>query len=136
MARRRRRSALVDVVAIVSRAREAARAALNGLRAEIRKTRVQLEKLMESERSFRSELFGGAGPGRSRSAGRSSGAARTAKPRRKGPPRADTFFKKLPSTFTIENVRKVAGRLAGISLAQWSRAKKVRKVGKGYQKVG
>jgi hypothetical protein len=129
--RRRRRSGLLDVVAIVSRARGAAREALNGLRAEIRKTRAMLEKLMESERSFRADLLGGAGLG----PGRAPTAARPAKPRRKGPPKADRFFKRLPKSFTIEDLRKVAGRLSGVSIAQWSRAKRVKRVGKQYRKV-
>jgi hypothetical protein len=57
------------------------------------------------------------------------------KPRRKGPPKADTFFKKLPKEFTIDHVRKVAGKASAISLAQWARAKKTRKTASGYQKV-
>jgi hypothetical protein len=32
-------------------------------------------------------------------------------------------------------VRKVAGRLAGISIAQWARAKKIAKTATGYVKV-
>jgi hypothetical protein len=130
--RRRRRSGLVDVLAIVSRAREAAKEALSGLRVEIKRTRAMLEKLMESERSFRSELFGGAGPG----SGRTPRAAQRARPRRKGPPKADRFFERLPKMFTLDDVRKVAGRLSGVSIAQWSRAKRVKKVGKEYQKTG
>jgi hypothetical protein len=55
--------------------------------------------------------------------------------RRKGPPKADTFFKKLPKEFTIDHVRKVAGKASAISLAQWARAKKIRKTASGYQKV-
>jgi hypothetical protein len=45
------------------------------------------------------------------------------KPRTKGPPKADTYFKKLPKAFTIDDVRKVAGKALAISLAQWARAK-------------
>jgi hypothetical protein len=41
----------------------------------------------------------------------------------------------LPNTFGLDEVRKLAGRKAGISLAQWSRAKRIRKVGEKYQKV-
>ena len=72
------------------------------------------------ERNFRSDLFGTGGPRR---------------PRRKGPPKADAFFKKLPKVFTIDQVRKLAGRATGVSLAQWARAKKVKKTASGYEKV-
>jgi len=51
------------------------------------------------------------------------------------PPKADKFLAKLPAKSTIDDVRKVAGRAAPISLAQWARAKKVKKVAGGYQKV-
>jgi hypothetical protein len=57
------------------------------------------------------------------------------KPRRRGPAKADKFLAKLPTKFTIEDVRKVAGKAAAISLAQWSRAKKVKKTAVGYQKA-
>jgi hypothetical protein len=145
MARRRgRRSGLqklgADVLGLVASAREASRAALQELRREISVTRRFLEKLMAEERSFRSELFGGGGPGRPRGGGKKVGrpAGRTAaarKPRRKGPPKADTYFKKLPGKFTIDDVRKLAGKSTGISLAQWARAKKIKKTASGYQKV-
>jgi DNA primase catalytic subunit len=91
------------------------------------------------------DLFGTGGPGRPRGAGQSrkrgrpagrKTVARKAKPRRKGPPKADNFLAKLPAKFTIDDVRKVAGKKAtAISLAQWARAKKVKKVAGGYQKV-
>jgi hypothetical protein len=92
------------------------------------------------ERNFRSDLFGTGGPGRPRGGGKKVGrpAGRKAaarKPRRKGPPKADTFFKKLPKVFTIDQVRKLAGRATGVSLAQWARAKKVKKTASGYEKV-
>jgi hypothetical protein len=41
----------------------------------------------------------------------------------------------LPKEFTIDHVRKVAGKASAISLAQWARAKKIRKTASGYQKV-
>jgi hypothetical protein len=62
-------------------------------------------------------------------------AAKSATVRRKGPPKADRYFKMLPGTFTIEHVRKLAGRATGVSLAQWARAKKVKKTANGYQKT-
>jgi hypothetical protein len=106
MARQKgRRSGLqklgADVLGLVASAREASRAALQELRREISVTRRFLEKLMAKERSFRSELFGGGGLGRPRGGGKKVGrpAVRTAaarKPRRKGPPKADAYFKKLP----------------------------------------
>ena len=61
--------------------------------------------------------------------------ARKAQPRRKGPAKADNFLAKLPAKFTIDDVRKVAGKATGISLAQWARSKKVKKTATGYQKV-
>jgi len=146
MARQKgRRSGLqklgADVLGLVASAREASRAALQELRREISVTRGFLEKLMAEERSFRSELFGGGGPGRPRGGGKkvgrpAGGTAATRKPRRKGPPKADTYFKKLPKAFTIDHVRKVAGKASAISLAQWSRAKKIKKTASGYEKVG
>jgi hypothetical protein len=97
-----------------------------------------LEALIAEERSFRLDLFGTAAPGRQRSVGRPAGkriAGKRPKPRRKGPPKADKFFAELPGKFTIDDVRKLAGRATGVSLAQWARAKKVRKTASGYQKV-
>jgi hypothetical protein len=133
-----------DVLSMVTSAREASRAALQQLRKEIGAAKRQLEKLVLEERSFRLDLFG-TGPGRPQGAGklrkpgRPAGrkvAARRAKPRRKGPARADKFLAKLPAKFTIEDVRKVAGKAAPISLAQWARSKKVKKVAGGYQRAG
>lgn len=131
--RRRRRKPLTSALTIVRAARAAAKNALDSLREEIRTTATKLEKLLSEERSFKADLFGGGAPARR---GRGA-AAKGARPRarRKGPPRAEKFFKKLGNTFTLDDVRKVAGRQAGISLAQWSRAKRIRKVGKGYQKA-
>ncbi len=132
------------MLSIVTSAREASKAALQQLRKEIRATRRQLEKLAGEERSFKLDLFGTGGPGRPRSAGtaRKAGrppsrraAARRAKPRRKGPPRADQYLAKLPRNFTIDDLRKLAGKATGISLAQWARAKKVKKTAAGYLKI-
>ena len=108
--------------------------ALERLREEIRNAEKHLENLLASERSFRAELFGGSPTGASRSAdARKPG--KTRRPaRRKGPTKADAFFDKLPKSFTLDDVRKVAGRLTGVSLAQWGRSKKVKKVGKGKYK--
>lgn len=130
--RRQKRSA-GSALNIVRAAREAAKNALDSLRAEIKSTSERLTKLMAEEKSFRAELFGGA-PARGRRAGKSR-PGRPRRARRKGPPLAEKFFEKLGTTFTLEDVRKLAGRKAGISLAQWSRAKRIRKAGKGYQKV-
>lgn len=134
--RRRRRSRSSGILATVQAARAAAANALRTLRAEIRQAQARLQNLIESERSFRTELFGGArsgARGRARQAKRAPGAR---PPRRKGPPIADRFFKKLPKSFTLDDLRKVAGRLTGVSLAQWGRSKKVKKIGKGkYQKA-
>ncbi len=96
----------------------------------------KLEKLVAEERSFKIDIFGAA-PARR---GRPPKAGRRGRPpkkasRRKGPPLADRYYKKLGSSFTLDDVRKLAGRKAGISLAQWSRAKRIRKSAKGYQKV-
>jgi hypothetical protein len=147
--RRRRRSRLqqlkVDVLGLVASARDLSRGALLQLRKEISAARNRLERLVGEERSFRLDLFGTGGPGRPRAVSKSRGpgrpagrkvSARKTKPSRKGPPKADTFFAKLPSKFTLDDVRKLAGKATGVSLAQWARAKKVKKTADGYQKVG
>ena len=141
MARRRKRAGrMAGALSIVRQARAAAKSALESLREEIRTTTNRLAKLVAEEKSFRLDLFGaparrgGRRPGRPRKArGKRPAAARRV--RRKGTPRAEKFFRQLGNTFTLEDVRKIAGRKAGISLAQWSRAKRIRKAGKGYQKV-
>jgi hypothetical protein len=134
-------------LAIVRQARTAASKALQSLRAEIKATTARLQELVEEERQFRSELFGavrerlgmaggvrrGRPPGRP--PGRPAGRRVAARPRRKGPPKADRYFSQLGNSFTLDDVRKLAGRAAGISLAQWSRAKRIKKTGKGYQKL-
>ena len=148
MAKRRRRSGLqqlkADVLGMVTSARNLSKAALLQLRKEISATRSRLENLVGEERSFKLDLFGTGGPGRprtvsgSRKAGRPAGrraTARKAKPRRKGPPKAGEFLAKLPSKFTIDDVRKIAGKATQFSLAQWARAKRVKKTAAGYQKV-
>jgi hypothetical protein len=141
----RLRQLKADVISIVTSARKLSKNALLQLRKEISAARNRLEKLVGEERSFKLDLFGTGGPGRpravsrSRRAGRPPGSkttVRKAKPRRKGPPKADRFFAKLPSKFTIEDVRKLAGKATGVSLAQWARAKKMKKTAGGYQKVG
>ena len=146
--RRRRRSRLqklgADVLSMVKSAREASKTAIQQLRKEIASARSHLEKLVTEERSFRLDLLGTGGPGRPRGAaksrkrGRPAGrkaVARRAKPRRKGRAKAEAYLAKLPAKFTIDDVRKVAGKAAPVSLAQWARSKKVRKVAGGYQKV-
>jgi hypothetical protein len=133
-----------DVLSVVTSARAASKNALQRLRKEIGAAKRQLEKLIAEERSFRLDLFGTGeaprprGASKSRKRGRPAGrkaVARRAKPRRKGPAKADKFLAKLPAKFTIDDVRKVAGKAAPISLAQWARAKKVSKTAVGYQKV-
>jgi hypothetical protein len=149
MAKRRRRKGrpqklAADVLSMVTSAREASKAALQQLRKEISAAKNMLAKLVGEERSFRLDLFGTSGPGgprvpgKSRKRGRPAGrkaVARRAKPRRKGPAKADKFLAKLPAKFTIDDVRKVAGKAAPISLAQWARSKKVKKTAGGYQKA-
>ena len=129
---------------MVMSARNLSKIALLQLRKEISATRSHLENLVGEERTFKLDLFGTGGPGRPRAvtgprkAGRPVGrktTARKAQPRRKGPPKADKFLAKLPSKFTIDDVRKLAGKATGISLAQWARAKKVKKTTDGYRKV-
>jgi len=138
---RRRKGVVSNVMTVVAQAKAAANSALRGLRAEINATKKRLDTLTAEARSFRLDLFGTGGPGRrgrprtvTRPAGR--GTAVRKQGRRKGPPKADKFFAKLPKTFTIDDVRKLAGKAAPISLAQWARANKVKKTGLGYQKVG
>jgi hypothetical protein len=142
--RGRRQKLRADVLSMVSSAREASKSALQQLRKEISATRTKLEQLVTEERSFRLDLFGTGAPGRPRGAaksrkpGRPRGrrtVTRRAKPRRKGPAKADKFLAKLPAKFTIDDVRKVARKAAPISLAQWARSKKVKKVAGGYQKA-
>ncbi len=144
MPKRKRQKAGIDILGLVTKAREASRAAIGQLRKEISTARNRLEKLIAEERSFRLDLFGTGGPGRPRAVigrrrpGRPAGrkvTAPKAKPRRKGPPKADKFLAKLPGKFTIDDVRKLAGKATGISLAQWARAKKVKKTADGYRKV-
>jgi hypothetical protein len=135
---RRRKGVVANVLGFVAKARAAASKALQSLRAEINATRKRLETLIAEERSFRADLFGGDRRGRSGRVGRPPGkrsAAKKARARRKGPPKADTYFKKLPKAFTIDQVRKLAGKASGISLAQWARAKKIKKTASGYEKV-
>jgi hypothetical protein len=135
-----RKGVVGNVLGFVAQARAAASKALSNLRREIVATRKRLETLIAEERSFRLDLFGTAGAGRPRGGGKKVGqaAGRPAaarKPRRKGPPKADAYFKKLPGKFTIDDVRKLAGKATGVSLAQWARAKKVKKTASGYEKV-
>jgi hypothetical protein len=143
MAKRRRRVA-ADVLSMVMSAREASKSAIQHLRKEIAAARSHLEKLVTEERSFRLDLFGSGGPGRPRVARKSQkrgrpaarkAVARSAKPRLKGPAKADKFLAKLPAKFTIDDLRNVAGKAAPISLAQWARSKKVKKVAGGYEKA-
>ena len=142
MAKRKQRTGTLasGALGVVRQAREAAKAALGKLRQEIAATRALLENLLEEERIFKSDVFGDArGAGRTRTAAATRGAPAKRKRRKrrapKRPPRAEKFFEKLPSTFTLEDVRKLAGRGAGISLAQWSRAKRIKKSGDKYQKL-
>jgi len=142
MPRRRRQGVVANVLSFVAQARASATKALQNLRNEITATRKHLEKLIAEERSFRLDLFGTGGRGRPRTLGRprtvgrpAGRKARVTKPRRKGPPKAEAFFAKLPKAFTIDQVRKVAGKASAISLAQWARAKKIKKTATGYQKV-
>jgi hypothetical protein len=138
--KRGRRGAATGALMIVRQARAAAKSALDSLRSEISLTTAKLAKLVSEERIFKSELFGASparkrrGPGRPRKAGR-RGKPGGARARRRGTPQAEKYFQKLGKSFTLEDVRKLAGRRAGISIAQWSRAKRVRKVGNGYQKT-
>jgi hypothetical protein len=131
---------MMSALSIVRQARAAAKSALDSLRKEIRATTDRLAKLISEEKSFRLELFGGAKPSAARGAGRArKSAGRRGRPRkstkRRGTPLAEKYFAKLGNTFSLDDVRKLAGRKAGISLAQWSRAKRIRKSGKGYQKI-
>jgi hypothetical protein len=139
--RRRRRKVAANALAIVRQARAAAKSALDSLREEIKSTAARLQKLISEERSFKFDLFGGAtrrargAAGRRRAVRRGRPPKRASAPRRRGTPRAERFFSKLPRIFTLEDVRKIAGSKAGISLAQWSRAKRIKKTAAGYQKT-
>jgi len=133
--RKKRRARGTGALSVVRAARVAAKNALSSLRDEIRDLTTKLEKLVAEERSFKIDIFGAAPARRGRppKAGRGGAAKKTV--RRKGPPLAERYFKKLGKTFTLEDVRKLAGRKAGISLAQWSRSKRIKKSGSGYTKV-
>ena len=132
-----------DVLRAVAAAREASKAAIQELRREIAATRKQLELLSEEERSFRLDLFGTRTPGRppKREAARikrkrtQTQKTTKSKSSAKKAPTADKFFGKLPSKFTINDVRKLAGKATAISLAQWTRGKRIKKTGNGYEKV-
>ena len=139
--RGRRKRTAQGALGVIRQAREAAKAALVRLRSEIASTRTALGRLIQEEKVFRTDLFG-AGPGRpGRKRGRPAGAKTGVRRRRrrggrpKGPPRAEKFFARLGKTFSLDDVRKLAGRSAGISLAQWSRAKRIKKVGDKYTKL-
>ena len=145
--RRRRRSAgrkSGGALDVVRQARDAAKKALDSLREEIRHTQSRLEHLLREERSFREELFGAARSAVARITGGGRPAGKTRAPRkgrrrparRKGPPKAERYFQKLPKSFTLDDVRKVAGSASGVSIAQWSRAKRIRKSANGYRKTG
>jgi hypothetical protein len=139
--KRGRRKASENALAIVRQARAAAKSALDSLREEIKATAARLQKLITEERSFKFDLFGGVTRRARGAAGRRKAARRGRPPkrarasRRKGTPLAERFFSKLPRSFTLDEVRKIAGSKAGISLAQWSRAKRIRKTAAGYQKT-
>jgi hypothetical protein len=135
--RRRGRPRLAGPLQAVRAARKAAAHALEALRAEIASLRSRLEELVTEEKRFVSNLFPSAGT-RARRRGRPErrlGRVEGGPVRSRDPARADLFFAKLPQRFTLDTVRKVAGRLAGISLAQWARAKKITKTATGYVKT-
>src|SRR5690348_14716903 len=127
--KRKRRTRSAGALSVVRAARAAAKNAIASLREEIRQTTAKLQQLITEERSFKIDIFGSAPARRGRppKAARRGRPPKKAAPRRKGPPAADRYFKQLGKTFTLEDVRKLAGRKAGISLAQWSRAKRIRK---------
>ena len=130
---RRRAKQAGGILLVVRAARRDAAQALEILRGEIADMRKALDRLVAEERSFIADLSG-----RAVSATRSliAGARRRkTRPAKRGPAKADRFFGKLPKTFNLEDVRQLAGRLSGVSLAQWSRAKKIRKTGSGYAKT-
>jgi hypothetical protein len=135
--RRRGRPRLTGPLQAVRAARKAAAHALEALRAEIALLRSRLEELVTEQKSFVSNLFPSTGARARRRGrpGRRVGRVERGPVRRRGPARADRFFAELPERFTLDAVRKVAGRLAGISLAQWARAKKIAKTATGYVKV-
>jgi hypothetical protein len=131
--RRRRRKRAGGVLFVVRAARRDAAQALQKLREEIAEKRKALDHLVAEERSFIADISG-----RVVAAARSfvpGTRRRRARPVKRGPAKADRFFAKLPKAFTLDDVRKVAGRLSGVSLAQWSRAKKIQKTGSGYAKT-
>jgi hypothetical protein len=132
---RRGRPRLEGSLQAVRSARKAAAHALAALRAEIASLRSRLDELVAEQKSFVSNLFPSAGTAHRRGRqGRRLGRVERGPVRRRGPAKADTFFAKLPPRFTLDAVRKVAGRLAGVSLAQWARAKKITKTASGYVK--
>lgn len=133
--RRRGRQTGGQALGVIQTARKAAADALRSLRDEIADAKMRLEELVSEERSFRSEILGVVGGRNRETASPVRRRRRTRAGRRRGPAKADAFFAKLPGRFRLDDVRRVAGRLAGVSLAQWSRSKKIRKVGDEYRKV-
>jgi hypothetical protein len=123
------------MVAIRS-ARKAAAGALKTLQAEIALLRSRLDELIGEQKAFLADLFPSGAAPRMGLPSRRTGRVVKGTPRRRGPAKADRFFAKLPNRFTIEQVRKIAGRLSGVSLAQWSRAKRIAKTAAGYVKIG
>ena len=134
--RRKRHRQGSGVLALVRGARREAARALARLRGEIEGARKTLESLLAEERSFLSELTGKTLAGAQKVVAPMGRQRRRGAARRRGPTKADAFFAKLPQRFTLDDVRKMAGRLAGVSLAQWSRAKKIEKRKGSYTKVG
>lgn len=130
----RTRRATGGALDVVRKVKVAAKNALESLRREIDSTREKLDELVAEEKRFREELFGGL-----------KRSSQTAKPKRrrrrrgpakpKRPPTADRYFDKLPAKFTLEDVRRLAGKRAPISLAQWSRSKRIKKTATGYRKL-
>lgn len=132
---RSKRSIRGDLLGMVSSARDATRNALEHLREEISSTRELLDTLMSEEGRFRFDIFGDRRQGSVRRGSRAGRPSRRKRRVRKGPAKADKYFAKLSKAFTIDDVRRLAGRATGVSLAQWTRSKKIKKTRAGYEKT-
>jgi hypothetical protein len=131
------RPRLAGPLQAVRAARKAAAHALEALRREILSMRARLEELVGEEKSFLADLFPSASA-RARRRGRPAkrpGRVQKRVRSHRGPAKADRFFAELPQRFTLEAVREVAGRLSGVSLAQWTRARRITKTATGYVKT-
>jgi hypothetical protein len=121
----------------------------SSLQAEIARMESQLEALQDQMSRWRGALSGGGAPrgrGRSAAAPGAKGArkkiARRGRPVRRSPSVDwDTVLKRVPKTFTMDDIAKRTPKLAKfprariMAVARWSRGKEIKKLADGkYRK--